>query len=1639
MSLPNIYNFVQNQPGEADTDINNVLLCMKLCDNIHDFCKVRSNINFKRIEQILNNNKYIIKNSPSTIEENTPKQLAINTGLYEKIPPSDKHRIIEYKKITNKKIICDLLQREDNIANIILDEKNLNEIDEYSRFVNSEITDLSLSIPVVRNLDGKRIFSIDQVNTCKGIIYNFFFPDSSNIFNFILDAANISLKKIFYKSTFTSHISSRQITEETNKWDMASNILPDVHETYVDRIKSGKINSVIMFPEPMEGITIADISYDIDIVNIGIFEIVLKKPQTWDTLKFNNLIKMNENYYYALLNSEQYELRGKKELIDIGFNFSNIKSIPLLSDNITCYPVNLFEASNKKYYGAMVFIAANRNIVLIVSRAYRSKTEGDNLGVETLSGQITAILDAKKNEESIDLLTNHLFGSLPDPIKKKCKISFILDIKRVGDWAQIMQCYNNNYIIRSLNAELNKPEVQSSKPKTDEIVKLIKSYNNLIFISLDNLAISYSQLLNINYMHTKKSDSDVTFIMRRDKIPDTASAVNPIEVLISKSKTLDNQYALNFNMQFFDSCVGLLNRFQSEISNNTIEYNDIFNRYKFGVGEKGIHTHFPIIPIYITRFIFSLIKYLFTHHLVAIAKYGYEKDNEVSLFQSFEGRDDADSKAKLYAELKILINKKILLLEDILNISNSIKYNNTDINNFNTLFDGMIGRVKRDESLLNVFRLLLKKSNILRSKYDFSNAIISLIEYIDEIVKYKPTKRYSIEKYRPLIINICKKIAYICLNLNIIKIIHNSQFRSLLGKDSIIDILQFNEKIIPDRTLLLEDQMNMYNDDTYKEINFSKLIFDKLIDEKFIHEYDATEVIHKLQNYITDIIFIFEISSSSDFTINGDRFIFDRIPPVANYKDAANTEVQIFNFIKNEQNFNLEYRDLISSMSGGAPTSYTINGVPPVATDLKHVKLGQMGEPVHKHLNLNILPDIQPQPLTVLQEEEKKRIYLTKEIAKHIQNISNIKEFKFPQNITFDIIFAIYNQNSRLSFNRYSQLMYSDNTDINVLNNKNHVLMVSSFFVKVFQPSINKVKDLIYEEIYALHSNLFLGLFTIKEFINRICQHDTKFQKLGYNSLPIREKFADIVDDDNIDTNEKEFLKIYNLDFLFKLSMGYDVEIRPYLYEAHTRDNLFKEYFKLLYDKDFSDESFILEFGNLWHIHLTVFLKLIQIIKISKIVPNESQEREKQSINTHFEEKTAIYNVQPVEIIKKIRPEHITHYDQNLVFFAIKIQFGFVFLQIENIEQSNQFIIEVSGMFLRNFEMYSLQKLTPIRDITLYDDLYPILVKYYSEHSIVEIVSKSNIYRDTLEKGYPQDEYHPVIFNPSQLTDTTDTISKDVKQEIPTGLGGIAMGRKAEQLHQIHTKSGKKKILKGGLIQELKEVKEAKTDFICHVNFIEIYKQLRYLYNNFSQNEFVHFKALCYYYDISIPDDLELNMIDIVKYINKQFIERYYIFRQDMVYNTIFANLEKCEYDRFLEYLNLYMEIKKYSDIVKEIEKNIITSEDTADEAFKENIEQLYITCQSLDYFIERPIYSLYGEPLLLKCTSKQSFENIITKFSMYNETKYRKKLSHLYKFGIKANDIDKITNIKSSNETKQNEVNTNIQLIERFIEDYNY
>ena len=243
--------------------------------------------------------------------------------------------------------------------------------------------------------------------------------------------------------------------------------------------------------------------------------------------------------------------------------------------------------------------------------------------------------------------------------------------------------------------------------------------------------------------------------------------------------------------------------------------------------------------------------------------------------------------------------------------------------------------------------------------------------------------------------------------------------------------------------------------------------------------------------------------------------------------------------------------------------------------------------------------------------------------------------------------------------------------------------------------------------------------------------------------------------------------------------------------------------------------------------------------------------------------------------------------------------------------------------------------------------------------------------------------------------------------------------------------NNKKKILKGGL------KKTEKKGFICHVNFIKIYKQLNYLYENFSENEFFNFKALCYYYDIDIPDNIELDIKELIYYINKHFIERYFIIRQDMIYSNILKKLETCNFDRFLEYLHLYLEIKKYSDIVKNIEQNIISIESTMDENFKENIEQLYITSESLDYYIERPIYSLYGKISSLQCSDKQTLENIIANYTKSYNEKYTQKLDDLYNFGIKASDVDNVLKGKFYQPIHQNELQVNLNLFERFIHDY--
>jgi hypothetical protein len=280
---------------------------------------------------------------------------------------------------------------------------------------------------------------------------------------------------------------------------------------------------------------------------------------------------------------------------------------------------------------------------------------------------------------------------------------------------------------------------------------------------------------------------------------------------------------------------------------------------------------------------------------------------------------------------------------------------------------------------------------------------------------------------------------------------------------------------------------------------------------------------------------------------------------------------------------------------------------------------------------------------------------------------------------------------------------------------------------------------------------------------------------------------------------------------------------------------------------------------------------------------------------------------------------------------------------------------------------------------------------------------------------------------------------EDQEEELPSE-GASALSRSSSgggiPKKKLHTKkkssrNPKKNKLKGGIIDNPKQ------EFITHVNFIEIYKQLQYLYQHFTLEEFTNFKAICEYYNLSIPFYIPFDIKEIIVFINRHFIDRYFIQRQNIVLQSILENLEFCKFDRFFEYLSLFLEIKKYADIVEKIENNIKHIEDTQDIDFQENVEQLLITSQSLDYYIERTIFSLYGDISLLKCIKTSTLDEIISKYDISQKKQNDEDLSYIIKNGIKVSDIKKIVNDTAPQQYSKHKLNYNIDLLEKIIQEY--
>ena len=86
------------------------------------------------------------------------------------------------------------------------------------------------------------------------------------------------------------------------------------------------------------------------------------------------------------------------------------------------------------------------------------------------------------------------------------------------------------------------------------------------------------------------------------------------------------------------------------------------------------------------------------------------------------------------------------------------------------------------------------------------------------------------------------------------------------------------------------------------------------------------------------------------------------------------------------------------------------------------------------------------------------------------------------------------------------------------------------------------------------------------------------------------------------------------------------------------------------------------------------------------------------------------------------------------------------------------------------------------------------------------------------------------------------------------------------------------------------------------------------------------------------------------------------------------------------------------------IERNISLLEDIHDIEFEENIKQLHITAESLDYYIERPIYSLYGEKSLLTCIDTTNLQAIVDKYVSVEENTSKYDLEDISTYHAKKN-----------------------------------
>ena len=369
----------------------------------------------------------------------------------------------------------------------------------------------------------------------------------------------------------------------------------------------------------------------------------------------------DENYKFFLL----YEK-------DIRLNFDEAKCIPILTTNLYCFTAIINNLDN--CYGYIVFMTLDqKKLCIFSSNAYR-KMQDNPIGVSTLSSQFV------NPSKDIKDITNHL-GCAID--------TFILDIKRTGDWSQIIQI-NNHYI----------------------------NNNKITFISHDNLAILFAKLINIPYIHTSTSEHFVSFNMRNPEMAQTPTNDDIILNLKTKIQNYIDKYNVYLDDSFFNNFIQIKKYFKI-IFVDTIDFITFYKN--------------------IFKFMYIVIENIYIQHAINIQDFYRHQEQ-------FEKIDSEQDKNKKILDLNIIysvIEKQILLIQ---NFNNEMKIEDETINFIRTLSSDSSIKTDIKPVIINIKKLLLNVK-IMKGNMDLSKSFIFLLNKLYDIdnIQVSSSERIAIK------------------------------------------------------------------------------------------------------------------------------------------------------------------------------------------------------------------------------------------------------------------------------------------------------------------------------------------------------------------------------------------------------------------------------------------------------------------------------------------------------------------------------------------------------------------------------------------------------------------------------------------------------------------------------------------------------------------------------------------------------------------------------------------------------------------------------------------------------------------------------------------------------------------------------